>query len=122
MDGTEVTHPRAGVAVVGVRGEHDLLNRDELAKTLAEEVADNDLVVIDVSEASFVDASFLYNLVRADRAARVRGSRFVLQMGTEPIVRRLLEVSGLLDTLEFANSGQNATAAQTSRKPLATIQ
>jgi anti-anti-sigma factor len=108
MDEIEVTHPGESVAVIALHGEHDLLTREEIAALLAGEVLGNDLVVVDVSDAKFVDASFLHNLAIADRAASGRGSRFVLQMGTADIVRRALEVSGLLESLKVAHSRQEA--------------
>lgn len=86
----------------------------QLAALLGDAVADNDLVVVDVSAAEFVDASFLHNLVVADRAATARGSRFVLQMGTAYIVRRALEVSGVLESLDVAHSRDEAVAWSTS--------
>ena len=109
MDGIEVSHPSDGVTVVELRGEHDGGTKAEVAALLTGEVATNALVVVDVSEALFIDSSLLHNLVRADRAATARGSRFVLQMGTAHIVRRALEISGLLTHLDVAYSRDDAT-------------
>jgi anti-anti-sigma factor len=104
MEDVDVTHPGESTAVIELHGEHDCVTRHELAGLLAREVAHNDIVVVDVTDADFVDSSFLHNLVRADRDARARGSRFVLQMGTAPIVRSALRISGLLEQLDVADS------------------
>jgi anti-anti-sigma factor len=104
VKGIEVLHQGVGVAVVALHAEHDVTTKCELAALLQGEVPRNDLVVVDVSEALFIDSSFLHNLVQADRAATARGSRFVVQMGTAHIVRRALEVSGLLEVLSVADT------------------
>jgi len=114
MEDVEVTHPGGRTAVIELHGEHDCATKRELADLLACEVSHNDIVVVDVSDAHFIDCSFLHNLVRADRDARARGSRFVLQMGTAPIVRSALRFSGLLEQLNVADSRGAAIA------PLAT--
>lgn len=108
MVDVEVTRPSGGIAVLALQGEHDVVTKDQLAHLLAEEVAANDLVVVDVTEAEFVDSSFLHNLVKADRLARSRGSSFVLQMGTARIVRSAIEISGLLQSIEWAASRDEA--------------
>ena len=110
MKDIDVSHPGESTAVVALRGEHDLTTNHEIADLLAREVSNNDIVVVDVSDALFIDSSFLHNLVRADRDARARGSRFVLQMGTAPIVRSALRISGLLEHLDVADSRGAATA------------
>jgi anti-anti-sigma factor len=108
MDDICVTSPGHGVAVVELKGEHDFATRTEMTTLLGQAVANNDLVVVDVSDALFIDSSFLHNLVKAHRAADARGSSFVLQMGTAHIVRRALEISGLLERLDVAHTRAEA--------------
>lgn len=110
MDDVEVTYPGDGIAVVALHGDHDTATKTEMAALLSREVASNNLVAVDVSEALFIDSSFLHNLVLADRAATKRGSNFVLQMGTAPVVRRALEISGLLDRLDVAHTRDEAVS------------
>jgi len=100
MHNVHVHHPRADAAVVELQGEHDLDTRDELHELLARLVEQHDLVVVDVSQALFIDSSVLGNLARAHRQAGERGSCFRIQLGTAPIVRKALEISGLLGHLE----------------------
>ena len=106
----EVSNPREGVAVVALLGEHDLLSEEQVEALFSNLVASNKLVVVDVSEAQFIDSSLLHNLVKADQQARTNGDRFVPQLGTAPIVKKALEVSGLLNLLDCASSREEALA------------
>ena len=108
MQDVEVIQPFNNAAVLALRGEHDMATKEELARLLSDEIGANDLVVVDVTDAVFVDSSFLHNLVKADRLASDRGSRFVLQMGTARIVRAAIEISGLLAVLDCAHSRDEA--------------
>ena len=74
----EVLRPRPGVAVVECKGEHDLTSRDEIGRLFSALVAGNKLVVVDVSEATFIDSSFIHNLLKANRLAVEQGARFRL--------------------------------------------
>ena len=110
IENVEVSEHGDGVAVVALLGEHDLLSSDQVEGLLSNLVAANKLVVVDVSKAEFIDSSLIHNLVKADSQARAEGNRFVLQLGTAPIVKRALEVSGLLSHLDCASSREEALA------------
>jgi anti-anti-sigma regulatory factor len=105
-----VLHPRPGAVVVECMGEYDLTSKGDLGRLFTGLVMENDLVVIDVSEAAFIDSSFLHNLVVADRLARQLGSRLRLQHGTTVIVMRALEVSGILTLLDSVSTREAALA------------
>jgi anti-anti-sigma factor len=104
----EVVHPRSGAVVVALQGEHDLVTKTEMSALVAELIEQNELVVVDVSEAEFLDSSFIHILLMADRMARSLRRRFRLQLGTAPIVRRALEVSRALDVLDVAETREEA--------------
>lgn len=106
----QVSHPRPGVAVVECTGEHDSSSENEIRSLFTDLVMEHDLVVIDVSEAEFIDSSFLRNLVRSEALARKRGSRLRLQHATTPIVRRALEISGILAVLDSVLTREEALA------------
>jgi anti-anti-sigma factor len=95
---------------VKCRGEHDIATNEQLGRLLTELVANNDLVVVDVSEAKFLDSTFLHNIVKADRLGRERGTFVRLQIGAEAIVMRSLEVSGILTRIDHAHSREDALA------------
>jgi anti-anti-sigma factor len=102
--------PRDGAVVLEFNGEHDMLTKAEVAVLLERLIAENEHVVVDVSEAQFVDSSFISNLLVADRIAAERGTTFRLQMGTAHIVERALEISGVLDVVSVAYDREAALA------------
>ena len=106
----EVLQPRAGAAVVVLTGEHDLATKSSLSALFSSLLNTHDLVVADLSRVLFIDSSTLGVLVSANRTARDSGKTFRLQLGAEPIVRRILEISGLLDHLESASTRDQALA------------
>ena len=108
LEDVVVFRPRRGVAVVECRGEHDLSTRGELAALLKQLLADSDLLVIDVSEATFIDSSFINNLYIANGFARAHDSQFRIQYAAGPNVYRVLEISGILAELDCADSREEA--------------
>ena len=104
----EVLYPRPGAAVVEFTGEHDMTTREETDRLFGLLVTENELVVIDVSEARFIDSSFVNNLLKADRLARQQATLVRLQIGSAPIVRRVLEISGVVEKLECVDTREDA--------------
>ena len=104
----EVLYPSPGTAVVECTGEHDMTTREETDRLFGLLVVENDLVVIDVSAARFIDSSFVNNLLKADRLARQQEKRLRLQIGSAPIVRRVLEISGVVEKLDCVESREEA--------------
>ena len=113
----EVLQPRPGAAVVVLHGEHDLATKDSLYETLTSLLTTHDLVVADLSPVLFLDSSILGVLVRTDRGARESGKQFRLQLGTEPIVKRVLEISGLLNHLDCYLTRDEALAGRDEEHP-----
>jgi anti-anti-sigma factor len=115
MAHVHVERPSAGTAVVTFAGEHDLAARDDLTALLDSLVEENDLVVADFSQAEFVDSTTMYVLVNADAAARARGRKLRLQLGTAAIVRTAFELSGLTKRLDCVHSREEALADASPR-------
>ena len=105
-----VLQPRPGVAVVEVLGEHDLSTREQTDEVLTMLVGENELVVVDLTETQFIDSSFLNNLVTARRTAKSLDRTVLLQVGTEPIVERMLEISRFLTHFDHVSSREEALA------------
>jgi anti-anti-sigma factor len=82
-----------GVWVLTVRGEHDLTVAPSLRDRLEEVFARGSTVVVDLSQAEFVDSTVLAALVYGREQARAGGHSIalVLPPGGGP-VRRLLEL------------------------------
>jgi anti-sigma B factor antagonist len=104
----EVIVDPAGWAVVECTGEHDLTTRTEVRALLDRLLVGYGLVVVDVSQATFIDSSFVTNLFTANRVAREQGKRFRVQHSTAPIVHRVLEISGVLSKIDCTTSREAA--------------
>jgi anti-anti-sigma factor len=96
--------------VVEVVGEHDLSGVDETAQLFGQLVAENPLVIVDLSETQFIDSSFLRNLKNAQKSANEVGHTLLLQVNTEPIVKRILEITNFLDHFDHVSSREEALA------------
>ena len=57
-----------------------------------------------MSDAQFIDSSMLHVLVGTDTSARAHGKDFRIQLGTEAIVKRVFQISGVLDVVPWAPS------------------
>jgi len=108
IDDIRIERPREGTAVVVFTGEHDLSVRAEVEDIMESVIGESRLVVVDLSEAEFVDSTIISLLVQAKRDASEQGCRFRLQLGTAAIVRRIFEVTGVLDVLEVAQTREEA--------------
>ena len=88
-------HPQPGVAVVAVRGEHDLRTKAELAEAL-ERASAHPHVLVDLSECSFVDSSVIGALVVASKRLEERDGRLEVVIAPEAhTVHRAAELTGL---------------------------
>lgn len=108
VEDVQVERPSVGTAVVTFTGEHDLLARDALSSLLGSLIEDNDLVVADFSQATFVDSATIHVLLNSDMAARQRGRIFRLQLGTASIVETAFELAGVLKRLDWVRSREEA--------------
>jgi anti-anti-sigma factor len=108
-DDIRIERPGEGTAVVVLTGEHDLSVRAEVEDILESVIGENRIVVADLSEAEFVDSTIISLLVQAKRDAAEQGCSFRLQLGTEAIVRRIFDVTGVLDLLEVAETREEAS-------------
>ena len=102
--GFEVTWADTDVAILTLTGEHDLASEDALHDELRTLLRAGELVVVDLSEVEYVDSSVLRQLWRASDVAQERRQSVALQLGTSPIVRRLLELTGFLQHFPCASS------------------
>ena len=116
LQDVQVERPRAGAAVVVFAGEHDLSTSESVEALLGSLIEENDLVVVDFSQAEFVDSSTMYTLIKSHRAADERGSTFRLQLGTAPIVEKAFELSGVLKVLDCASTREEALREGDARR------
>ena len=67
----------------------------------------NDLI-LDMSEATFIDSSVIQSVVRAAQSAERTRQAIVLQLGTAAIVERVLEIVKIEEVLPRAHDRQEA--------------
>ena len=108
LEDVVVESPEEAIAVVCFTGEHDLTTSASVSELLDNLLREKALVVADFSNAQFVDSSTLRVLIGAHRSAREYGTTFRLQVGTEAIVRRAFEISGILEQIGWAPSREEA--------------
>jgi anti-sigma B factor antagonist len=108
LEDVNVLNPTSGAVVVELVGEHDITTKTDLQELLEVLVIDNQLVVIDVSEATFIDSSVIHVLVGALKRSHECGTHLRLQMGTALIVKRCLELSGILDVFDVVHDRREA--------------
>jgi anti-anti-sigma factor len=116
-DEIRVERPTADSAVVVLTGQHDLSNSPDLERLLDSLIAETKLVVADVSEAEFVDSTIPDTLVRMHRQAAEVGRTFRVQLGTEAIVRRVFELTGVLEVLDWAPTREEALRPPSEGQP-----
>jgi anti-anti-sigma factor len=104
---TDTTERGSGSWHLLARGELDVASADQLAQAL-DPLIDGGatLVVLDLTDVSFLDSSGLRTIVRAATALEERDGRLVID-GASPAVARVLEVTGLLERLR-GDHGQPA--------------
>lgn len=100
----ETTH------VVVVRGEIDIFTAPEFKTHIADAMErGHDIVVVDLSGATFIDSSSLGVLISAHRRLGLRGGRLIVVCDV-PAVLSTFKVTGLDAVLEIVSSREQALA------------
>lgn len=88
-----------GTATMHVAGEVDAHNCDQLTTALEARTGGVDVsrIVVDATELSFIDSSGISALLALRERVTGDGGEFELRDPT-PAVRRVIEITGLLDT------------------------
>ena len=97
-------------ATLSLSGEFDMASVPRFEADLAEVERDAPkLIVVDLGGLDFMDSSGLRALVTADDRARREGRRLAIVPGPPP-VRRVFEITQLVDRLELVDSAEDAEA------------
>jgi anti-sigma B factor antagonist len=94
-------HDHGEYAIVAASGEIDIATAPALQAILigAVDHPHKGHIMVDLADVSFIDASGLSVLIRADNRARTQGSPRPLLVALSPQVKRLLQVTGLYQHL-----------------------
>jgi anti-sigma B factor antagonist len=107
----------SGIALLRLEGEHDLSTADEVAELLRRAQEGRAAVVIDVSEASFIDSAIIAAMVAAHRRAREERLGLAICTGApeegdaSAAVQRVLGVTGLEEQLQVHSKREEAVSA-----------
>jgi anti-anti-sigma factor len=93
-------HRTDAVERVHVQGEIDLSVVGELDREMRRaEVSDAKLIELDLDQLEFLDASGVRLLLRACQRSRNNGHRLRIRPASSPQVRRVLELTGVVEQL-----------------------
>lgn len=106
--GIRVVRETDGILAVCLEGEFDLANAPTLVDQIDLALETGKDLVLDLSEATFIDSSVINVLMRASKAAGERQQTMVLQLGTAAIVERALEIARIELVLTRAHDRQEA--------------
>ena len=103
----------APTGIVTLIGEHDAYSAARLENELSLLVDRGIRVVVDLSEATFVDSQTLSVLLSARHSAETAGVGFTLVLPREPYtqVHRILELTGLASAFAIFPTFKRASAA-----------
>jgi anti-anti-sigma factor len=110
MGDLRVDTSEPGVVIVVLSGEHELYSAVKLQRRLDALIDEGLTLVVDLTEATFVDSSIVSVLLEARDRARRSGTRYaiVLDESSGDSVRRMFEVTGLDRFLPIAPSREAA--------------
>jgi anti-sigma B factor antagonist len=95
-----------GVVFIEIGGEFDLEDADQAWDLIAESL-EGQALLLDLSGCDFMDSSGVRVLLQAHNGAREAGMPFAVA-GSGPQVRRLFEMTGLLEALPIFDDRETA--------------
>lgn len=98
----------AKIVALCLEGDFDLTNAPALDAQIDLALDRGNDLILDLSEASFIDSSVIHLVARAAQTAQTTEQTVVLQLGTAAIVERVLELSGIEEVLPRAHDRQEA--------------
>ena len=103
-----VVPERDDVVAVCLQGEFDVSNVSTLREQVDHALERGDDLILDLSQATFVDSSVIRVLFDAAGAGSGKDQAIVLQLGTAPIVERALKIVGIERVLPRAHDREEA--------------
>lgn len=95
--------------LLGISGEVDLANRDEVAEQLSAAITNHTTsVVLDLADATYLDSAGLGILFTLAERLRLLQVDFALLVPRAAVSRRVIELSGLDQVVEVRDGEQGA--------------
>jgi len=102
------------IAVLCLEGEFDLANAPQILEEGGRLLADDKQLILDLSDATFIDASVIDAVSRLGTDASKNGRTVVLQLGTAATVERVIQICNIDRVLPRTHT--RAEAIDTIRK------
>ena len=96
------------IVAVCLEGDFDLSSAPAFGNEVGLALEDGKDLILDLSQATFIDASVVHVLVDASKAVSGGKHAVVLQLGTAAIVERVLEIAEIERVLPRAHERQEA--------------
>ena len=99
-----------GLSIVRLLGEHDISTQQLVAARLADLIKTGNPLVLDLSQATFVDSSFATAVTKAKRELAKRGAPVVLVVpdSTARVVSKLIELAKIDNDILIVRSQDEA--------------
>ena len=96
------------IVAVCLEGEFDVANVATLRDQVDGALVSGSNLILDLSQATFIDSSVIHVLFNAARAVEGKDQTVILQLGTAPIVERALEIVDIERALPRAHNREEA--------------
>jgi anti-anti-sigma factor len=94
LDGTiEVVREADRITALDLYGEFDINSSPQIIEHAQPVLDDDNHLIINLSDTTFIDSSVVHALVHAAAAAKARGNVLVIQLGTTAIVERVITLT-----------------------------
>ena len=95
-----VTHLGGGRWVIALDGEHDISTEPKLAATFDQVFATGTRIVLDLTDATFIDSTVIHSLLAAhERAKETSGESLVIVAPKDGFPAHVIDITGLRDRL-----------------------
>ena len=106
------------IVAVCLEGDFDLSNAPAFGKEVGRALENGNDLILDLSQATFIDSSVVHVLVNASKAVTGSKRAVVLQLGTAAIVERVLEIAEIERVLPRAHRRQEAVRIIQQAQPV----
>lgn len=81
------------IIALSLEGEFDMATSPSIVEQIDDALEHDKHLIIDLSQATFIDSSVINVVIQASKAAKLRRRAVVLQLGTAANVERVLELT-----------------------------